>query len=237
MSNQRKILLADDVNFFLTLEKSFLQRDEIEIIVARNGREAYELISLHRPDLALLDLYMPEMNGDDCCRLVKNDPELSNTSIIMVTAGNEEEQAQCRHAGCDDIINKPFDKSVFMGTVQRFLNVIERSEERFKVRMLVMFEKETLCTGFSVDLCAGGLFIETGNLLPRGDVITLKFILPKQTQPICCQGSVAWVNAPDSPSDPSLPTGFGVSFVGLNPDQVQRIQAALPVPGKSSPTD
>ena len=234
MPSPKKILLADDVDFFLTLEKTFLQREEIEILVAKNGRQAYEMIATHRPDLALLDLYMPEMNGDECCRQVKENPELSRIPVIMVTtAGKEEEQARCRKAGCDEIILKPIHRRTFVETIRSFLQVSERTEPRTPVQMEVKYGQQQLLTGYSVNLSTGGLFLETENPLSQDEALQLTFYLPNQNQPIACRGSVAWVNAPEVPSKPTLPSGMGIKFMDLELEQLHQIRAFL----KTIPAD
>jgi len=228
VSSQKKVLLADDVGFFLTLEKTFLQRQEIDILVAKNGRQAYEMIAAHHPDLALLDLYMPEMNGDECCRRIKDNPELSRIPVIMVTtAGKEEEQNRCRQAGCDEIILKPIHRRTFVETIRRFLQVIERAEPRTPVKMEIRYGQQQLLTGYSVNLSTGGLFLETNELLPADEALQLKFHLPAQDHPIACHGSVAWVNAPEAPSKPSLPTGMGIKFKDLRLDHLHQIREFL----------
>lgn len=228
MTSRQKILLADDVNFFLALEKSFLQREEIDILTAANGRQAYELIALHRPDVVLLDLYMPEMNGDECCRLIKNDPELCGIPVIMVTtAGKAEEQAQCRMAGCDDIMLKPIHRRIFLETVRRYLKVVERAAPRMPVRMQVMYGNEKQLADYTVNMSAGGLFLETVHPLRPDEPLMLEFPLPGKDRPVCCRGLVAWVNSPDAPCNPNLPAGMGIKFVDLDLDQLHQIRAFL----------
>lgn len=233
MYRQRKILIADDVNFFLKLEQSFLQRDEIEILTACNGKEAYDLVSLHQPDLVLLDMYMPEMNGDECCRRIKSQAELRHIPVIMVTAGEADQQDQCRDAGCDDIILKPFDREAFVGTVQKFLKVAQRVDVRSSLKMEVKYGPGQLLTGYSFDLSARGMFLATENLLSLEASLSLKFHLPNQAQPICCLGSVAWVNSPESPCDAALPIGMGIRFVSLALEDLCQIREVL----KINPSD
>jgi CheY-like chemotaxis protein len=160
----------------LKLEQSFLQRDEIDILTARNGKEAYDLISLHQPDLVLLDMYMPEMNGDECCRRIKSQAELRHIPVIMVTAGEEDHQDQCRDAGCDDIILKPFDREAFVGTVQKFLKVTQRADVRSPLKMEVKYGPGQLLTGYSFDLSVRGMFLATENLLSLEASLSLNFI-------------------------------------------------------------
>lgn len=228
MPSQRKILLVDDVDFFLDLEKSFLQREEIDILSARNGQQAYDMIVLHRPDVVLLDLYMPEMDGDECCRLVKNDPELRNIPIIMVTtAGKEDEKEKCRQAGCDDIMLKPINRRIFMETVRKFLKVVERAAPRLPANIQVSYGKDKLFTDYSVNLSTGGLFLETRCPLAPDELLTLKFQLPEMDREICCKGQVAWVNFANSPCDPSLPPGMGIKFLDLGLDDLQLLRKFL----------
>ncbi len=227
MPNQLKILLVDDVVFFLELEKKFLQREEFEILVAHNGQHAYEMIALHRPDLVLLDLYMPEMNGDECCRLVKNNPELKNIPIVMVTSvGKEKDHALCREAGCDDIMLKPIQRRQFMATVWKFLEVAERTSPRPPVKMQVLYGEKKI-TDYSVNLSTGGLFLETENPLPEEERLTLKFQLSEDEPPISCQGRVTWVNSPDSPQKTNLPPGMGIQFLDVDLDALHQIRSFL----------
>ena len=228
MSNRRKILLADDAVFFLEVEKSFLQREEFEILMVQNGQHAYEMIALHRPDLVLLDLYMPEMNGDECCRKVKNNPELKNIPIVMVTtAGKEKEHEMCREAGCDDIMLKPIQREHFMTTVWKFLKLAERASPRAPVKMQVLYGVEKKFTNYSVNLSTGGLFLETDNPLPQDEKLTLKFQLPDNEQPISCQGRVTWINSPGSPLKPNLPPGMGIQFLDVDLDALHQIRLFL----------
>jgi len=213
---QRKVLLADDVNLFIQLGKSFLQREEVEILVAENGQEAYDLIARHKPDLAFLDLYMPKMDGDECCRLVKGNPDLCKTPIVMVTSADQaEEQQKCHSAGCDGIVFKPLNRQAFIETARKFLQVPERKSARTSVKMEVLHGQQELFTDFSVNLSAGGLFLETLKPLAPGEELELKFFLPGHVNPTCCRGRVAWVNSDDSPTEPSLPAGMGIEFLDL----------------------
>ncbi|HKK01215.1 MAG TPA: response regulator, partial [Desulfuromonadales bacterium] len=102
--SHRKILLVDDVELFLELEKTFFNRAGFQLLVARTGQEAYDLAVSERPDLIFMDLFMPQMNGDEACRLLKADPALAAIPVVMVTqGGHEEELRRCRQAGCNDI--------------------------------------------------------------------------------------------------------------------------------------
>jgi uncharacterized protein (TIGR02266 family) len=230
MEARKKVLLADDVTLFLELEKTFLKRADIDLLVAHNGREALELVREQRPQLAFLDLYMPEMDGDECCRHIKGDPALAGIAVVMVTAGGKaEELARCRAAGCDEIINKPINRAEFIQAANRYLQVETRRETRFATHIEILYgpAPQRQLTGFTLNMCSGGLYVETRQLLMVDDNVTLVFSLPGQQRIIRCRARVAWVNAEKEPKKPLLPPGFGVQFVDIALDDLHAIRDYL----------
>ena len=89
--SRAKIVLADDVELFLMLEKTVFNREEFELITGRDGRAILKIIREAEPDLVFMNLYMPEMNGEECCRLVKQDDAIRHIPVIMVIQGGREE--------------------------------------------------------------------------------------------------------------------------------------------------
>ncbi len=173
---RKKVVLADDVELFLKLEKTFFSREDFELITAHNGREALEVIRESMPELVFLDLHMPEMDGDECCRLVKKDERLRHIPIIMVTsAGREEDLARCRSAECDEIVNKPINRHDFLATVHRFLKVVEREVKRYSAMLRVHYgvQSHDLLSDYSIDLSTGGLFLATDRPLPTDTALSM----------------------------------------------------------------
>jgi uncharacterized protein (TIGR02266 family) len=215
---RKKIVLADDVELFLSLEKSFFNREEFALITARNGREALAAIRESKPDLVFLDLFMPDMNGDECCQIVKNDEACRHIPIIMVTtAGREEDLERCRHAGCDEIVHKPINRHDFMATARRLLLVTERGVQRFRSRLRVHYgaSSHDLLSDYSIDFSTGGLFLATDHPLPADTPLRMEFFLPTSDKAICCNARVAWVNDAEQLKKSTLPTGVGVQFLDL----------------------
>lgn len=215
---RKKIVIADDVELFLMLEKTFFNREEFELVTARNGEEALKAIRETNPDLVFLDLYMPDMNGDECCRILKQDVMLRHIPIVMVTtAGREEDLTRCRNAGCDDIVNKPINRHVFMATAQRLLQVTGRGTQRYNARLRVRYgaKSHALLSDYSIDLSTGGLFLACEQPLPRDTPLSMEFILPTSKNPIRCTARVAWVNDQKLWKKSALPTGMGVQFLDL----------------------
>jgi uncharacterized protein (TIGR02266 family) len=214
-----KVLLADDVELFLELEKTFLQREDIELIVARDGQEALAAARERRPDLILLDLYMPGLDGPEVCRAIKADASLRATPVLMVTSGGrEEERLSCQQAGCDGILTKPINRHVFLAAVRGHLQIVEREAHRVPARMRVRYDEggDRTLTDFTINLSTGGVFIETGHPFLPNEPLVISFLLPGRAADIRCRARVAWVNSPERPLKPLLPPGVGVQFGDLS---------------------
>lgn len=104
-----KVLLVDDSPQVLEQQKAVLEKTGVDIITAHTGPEAIKKIHLEKPDIVFLDLMLPDMNGDEVCRFIKNDPRLKDIAVIIVTAREESQIMQrCFRCGCDAYIKKPF---------------------------------------------------------------------------------------------------------------------------------
>jgi uncharacterized protein (TIGR02266 family) len=230
---RKKIVLVDDVELFLMLEKTFFSREDFELITARNGREAFKAIRETNPDMVFMDLYMPEMNGDECCHMVKMDPKYRDIPIIIVThGGREDDLVRCRRAGCDDIVLKPINRHDFMATAQKFLQVRERAVRRFRARLRVRYcARSRELADYSIDLSTGGLFLETAHPLPVETPLDLEFILPETGTIIQCKARVAWVNYSKLPSKSHLPAGMGVQFLDLTLNDMNAIRNYIEIDG------
>ncbi len=108
MKSQR-ILIADDDDKVLTLLKTSLQKSGYETSLARNGVEALELVRKEQPDLILADVAMPEMDGFELCRIIRDDPATDHIPFIFLTAKGElNDKVMGLNLGADDYISKPF---------------------------------------------------------------------------------------------------------------------------------
>lgn len=103
-----KVLIVDDNEAMLEQEKALLEKTGLEIVLARSGPEAIKQTYTKKPDLIFLDLMLPGMNGDEVCRFIKNDKELAEVAVIIVTARTDQESMQrCYRCGCDAYVTKP----------------------------------------------------------------------------------------------------------------------------------
>jgi two-component system alkaline phosphatase synthesis response regulator PhoP len=107
--NKGKILVVDDENYILHILDFSLGAEGYEVITAEDGEEAVRKAKEQRPDLVVLDVMMPKMDGFEACRQIKRDPELGGTPVILLSAkARDIDQKQGYEAGADDYITKPF---------------------------------------------------------------------------------------------------------------------------------
>ena len=118
----KKILIADD-NENIREALSYLLEDEgYKLWLAINGVETLAKVREFRPDILFLDIMMPEMNGYDVCRIIKNDPDLRKTYVIMLTAkGQVAEQERGREVGADEYVVKPFSPMEILAKIKKIL--------------------------------------------------------------------------------------------------------------------
>jgi DNA-binding response OmpR family regulator len=118
----KRILIADD-NENIREALTYLLEDEgYKLWMAKDGAEALREVRNVHPDILFLDIMMPEMNGYDVCRIIKNDPELSKTYVIMLTAkGQVVEQERGKEAGADEYIVKPFSPMEILTKIKKLL--------------------------------------------------------------------------------------------------------------------
>ncbi|MBA7652244.1 Alkaline phosphatase synthesis transcriptional regulatory protein PhoP [subsurface metagenome] len=118
----KKILIADDKPEAVELVRVSLEGEDYEIVGASNGKEALKRARLERPDLILLDIVMPKMDGFEVCRKLKKDPEIQEIPIIMLTAkGQKVDQEKARQLGARDYITKPFSPSALLTKIEEIL--------------------------------------------------------------------------------------------------------------------
>lgn len=106
--SRKKILLVDDSSVTLMMEKMILGREPYDLLTAKNGQEAVESAKRERPDLVLLDVVMPGMDGFETCAKLREMEETRETPVIMVTTRGEPHNIeQAYELGCTDYVTKP----------------------------------------------------------------------------------------------------------------------------------
>ena len=120
--SRKKILLVDDSNTILMMEKFILRNGPYEIVTAANGEEGVRKAAEHQPDLILLDVIMPKMGGFEACRLIRDAEATKGIPIIMVTTRGEAANVEAGWSnGCTDYVTKPINAIELLAKVRNFL--------------------------------------------------------------------------------------------------------------------
>lgn len=122
MSDKRLIVIAEDEPQIANLVKFKLEKSGCEVMWGENGKLAFELITKHRPDLVILDVMMPIMDGFEVLRLMKEGEETKDIPVIMLTArGMEADVLKGFETGAVDYLTKPFSVSELAARVKSVL--------------------------------------------------------------------------------------------------------------------
>ena len=119
--SKKKILVVDDTDFNRDLVVQLLE-DEYDMVIAENGEEALQKSDAERPDLILMDLGMPVMDGWEATRILKANDNLKHIPIIAVTShAMVGDEIDARKAGCDDYLPKPIDEDLLLRKIRKYL--------------------------------------------------------------------------------------------------------------------
>lgn len=128
-TNLKKILIVDDEPDILEIISYNLKKEGYEILTAKNGTEGLEKTTSFKPDLVILDIMMPKMNGIEVCKILRSKPEYNNTLIIFLTAlSDESSQIKGLETGADDYVNKPISPKVLISRVNAIFRRIHKEE-------------------------------------------------------------------------------------------------------------
>lgn len=211
----KKVLLVDDVQMFIEIQKEFLHYSNVTVLTAKNGMEALDVVRTEKPDLVFMDLEMPLMDGAECCQSIKSDRTFAGIPVVIISStATEEARSKCFSAGCSHYLPKPLGRDTFLNVARSFISGIDRRERRHKC---------TIEAGFSLrdanvpcrlyDLSVGGAYVISDYDVAPRDVIQIRFTLPDGSD-IECPCRIAWVNN----SFEKFHRGFGVKFAMLSKD-------------------
>jgi phosphate regulon transcriptional regulator PhoB len=126
-----KILIVDDEQDIVELLSYNLEKEKFSIVKAYDGEAALGLVRSEKPDLMILDLMLPKMNGLDVCKAIRRNPETANLPIIMLTAKGEEiDKIIGLEIGADDYITKPFSVKELIARVRSILRRMHEVEKK-----------------------------------------------------------------------------------------------------------
>jgi DNA-binding response OmpR family regulator len=119
----KKILIVEDEEDIIELLSAiFDDLGGYGVLCARDGEEALRIAQLNNPDIILLDILLPKLNGYQVCKLIKSDPAMSHTKILMLSGmAQNSDQLKAREVGADGYIAKPFSSSTLVKKVEELL--------------------------------------------------------------------------------------------------------------------
>jgi len=217
---KKTILMADDADIVVNLGRALFHREGCEVITAMDGRAALRLCQERSPDLALLDLRMPGLGGDEVLAELKADPATADIPVVIISGNSRpEEETRCRAAGAADYLTKPLRLEDLLRRTSELLRIPIRRHVRVPIRLAIAAagDRDGALEGETRDVSEGGLFLATSTPLKVGDELGLCFRLPYQTRDLEVTGRVMR----EVPAAPSR--GFGIAFVDPSPEVVDAI--------------
>lgn len=125
----KKILIVEDERDILQLVKMYLEKEGFRALTASTGSEGLKLARTEKPDLLILDLMLPEMDGLEVCKRLRSAPETAMLPIIMLTAKAEESDTVIGlELGADDYVTKPFSPKALIARVKAMFRRLDRSQ-------------------------------------------------------------------------------------------------------------
>lgn len=125
----KKVLIVDDEADIVEIISYNLVKEGYEVSTAKNGIEALDKVPVFKPDLVILDIMMPKMNGIEACRVLRSKPEYNDLLIIFLTAlSDKSSQIQGLETGADDYVNKPISPKVLVSRVNAIFRRLHKEE-------------------------------------------------------------------------------------------------------------
>ncbi|EOR27375.1 alkaline phosphatase synthesis transcriptional regulatory proteinphoP [Clostridium sartagoforme AAU1] len=183
--SKEKILVVDDEDHIVELISYNLTNSGYKVITANNGIDAVRIAREEKPNLMLLDLMIPGLDGFDVCKSIRNDNETKDISVIMLTAKGEElDKILGLELGADDYITKPFSIRELLARIKavlRRIKSVEGSEEVYKSNgILINFDRrDVFIFDKKIDLTLKEFELLEILVKNRGKILTRETLLDK----------------------------------------------------------
>lgn len=125
-----RVLVVDDLPANVKLLEAKLNSEYYDVITATNGKKAIEVAKSEEPDIILLDVMMPEMDGFEACKILKSDPDTAHIPVVMVTALSDvQDRVQGLEAGADDFLTKPINDLALFARIRSLVRLKQLMDE------------------------------------------------------------------------------------------------------------
>jgi CheY-like chemotaxis protein len=123
---RNKILIVDDEEELLSALEIRLHLMNYDVVKAQSAMEAFERIKSDKPNVLILDIHLPGLNGIEICDVLKKDPETARIPVIFLTgSGDDETRLRAEHAGAFSFLTKPLDPVVFQDKIRKALGGVD----------------------------------------------------------------------------------------------------------------
>jgi CheY-like chemotaxis protein len=117
----KKILVVDDEPDLLKVTVLRLKKTGYEVYSSTDGQEVFDIVSRVVPDLIILDVYLPTLNGDEVTKILKKDDKLKHIPVVLISATSRTLDERAKESGADGYLTKPFEPEDLLGMVKKFI--------------------------------------------------------------------------------------------------------------------
>jgi CheY-like chemotaxis protein len=224
---KKTVLIADDSETFVMYFSLLLKRLGFDVIPAENGLEAIKLIKVTEPNLVMLDIRMPVMDGVTALRLLKGDKRTTEIPVIMVTTDARDKTIEeCRRLGCSGYITKPVNISKIHEVLQENL-YLPMGFRRRHVRATYTDKVSVSYNGMSYELYAGtisegGMYVTKKDAFPIGSEVTVTLSV-EEGKEFCIDATVVYIKGVYGDLFKTSP-GMALEFKKLTPEQSEMLR-------------
>jgi len=146
------ILFAEDDKYFLKIVLKYLEKEPYDILTASDGQEALNLVQQHIPDLVLSDWMMPNLSGEELCRIIKKDDQLKKIYFIIVTARSQiKDRIMGLEFGADDFVVKPCDPRELVARVHTGLRIVSLQRELTRLQTVKAINQTAITANHEIN--------------------------------------------------------------------------------------
>ena len=224
---KNKILLADDNNIFLMYAGILIRRMGFKVIPAKGGADLLNLIKLSAPDVVMLDVQLSKMDGITVLSLMKEDEDISDIPVIMVSNDPRSETIEkCRSLGCSAYLLKPVKIEELYGALERSVFPPASKNRRhlrasFVNKVVLTFNKRQYEL-YGETLSQGGIYIRGMDLFPVGSEVYVTLPL-KAKGSMRLKGVVIYTKGLFG-DEFKVPPGMAIEFRGLTDDEARTLE-------------
>jgi two-component system chemotaxis response regulator CheY len=226
----KKILLVDDSESFLMYVSILLHRMGFKkVIPSNNGTDALKLLRVLTPDIVLLDIGMPQMDGVTVLRHIKGDAQTSNIPVVMITISSDKQSYEaCERLGCCGYIKKPINIAELNQVLYRCISSLTKENQRQFLRSSFNERVAVTCAGikkmhYAVNISQRGMYIRMKDPFPVGTEVSITLPL-KDGSLLNLKGNVIYIKNVSEELF-KIPPGMAIEFMDLtsNDSEILRV--------------